>query len=43
MDRAGAARPVVTPKYDAVGLVILANMRTAGPSRREYLRLLEKV
>jgi len=37
------ARPIVIPKYNAVGLdIILANIRTAGLSRQDYLRLLEK-
>ena len=37
------ARPIVIPKYDAVGLdIISANLRTAGLSRRDYLRLLER-
>ena len=44
MVKTGVARPVVIPKYDAVGLdIISANMRTAGLSRRDYLRLLERV
>jgi hypothetical protein len=43
MVKAGVARPIVIPKYNSVGLdIILANIRTAGLSRREYLRLLEK-
>lgn len=43
MIKVGVARPVVIPKYNAVGLdIILANIRTAGLSRRDYLRLLER-
>jgi predicted RNA binding protein YcfA (HicA-like mRNA interferase family) len=38
----GTGRPVVIPTYDAVPVfVIRNNMRTAGLSREEYLRLLE--
>ena len=44
MIKAGLARPIVIPKYSEVGLdIILANIRTAGLSRRDYLRLLERV
>ena len=43
MVKAGVARPIVIPKYDAVGLdIILANLRTAGLSRRDYLKLLAR-
>jgi hypothetical protein len=43
MVKAGVARPIVIPKYNPVGLdIVLANLRTAGLSRRDYLRLLEK-
>ena len=43
MVKVGVARPIVIPKYNPVGLdIILANIRTAGLSRRDYLRLLEK-
>jgi predicted RNA binding protein YcfA (HicA-like mRNA interferase family) len=35
-------RPVVIPTYNEVDVdIILANMRTAGMSRKEYFRLLE--
>ena len=38
----GVARPVVIPTYDEVPVFIIRNnMRTAGLSRDEYLRLLE--
>jgi predicted RNA binding protein YcfA (HicA-like mRNA interferase family) len=43
MVKVGVARPIVIPKYAAVGLdIILANIRTAGLSRRDFLKLLEK-
>jgi len=43
MVKTGVARPIVIPKYGSVGLdIILANIRTAGLSRRDYLRLLDK-
>jgi predicted RNA binding protein YcfA (HicA-like mRNA interferase family) len=39
----GISRPVVIPKYDEVPVAIIRNnLRTAGISREEYLRLLEK-
>ncbi|MBM3745942.1 MAG: type II toxin-antitoxin system HicA family toxin [Acidobacteria bacterium] len=42
--RPGTLRPVVIPAYDEVPVsVIKANLRTAGISREEYLRLLETV
>lgn len=40
----GVVRPVVIPKYNEVGLdIIRSNMRTAGMSRKEYMRLLKEV
>ncbi len=40
--RAGTPRPIVIPVYDEVPVaVIKCNLRTAGLSREEYLRLLE--
>jgi predicted RNA binding protein YcfA (HicA-like mRNA interferase family) len=42
--RPGTLRPVVIPTYDQVPVsVIKTNLRTAGLSREEYLRLLETV
>jgi len=41
MTKPGVLRPVIIPKYDAVGLdIIKSNMRTAGMDRKEYFRLL---
>ncbi|MBI4829282.1 MAG: type II toxin-antitoxin system HicA family toxin [Nitrospinae bacterium] len=43
MTKPGAPRPVVIPHYASVGRdIIISNMKTAGLSRDEYLRLLEK-
>ena len=40
----GVVRPVVIPKYSEVGLdIIRSNMRTAGMSRKEYMRLLKAI
>ena len=42
-DKAGIARPVVIPKYKEVPeFIILNNLKTAGISRKEYLKLLSK-
>jgi predicted RNA binding protein YcfA (HicA-like mRNA interferase family) len=42
--KSGVARPVVIPTYDEVPVfVIRNNLRTAGISREEYLRLLSRV
>jgi predicted RNA binding protein YcfA (HicA-like mRNA interferase family) len=42
--KAGLSRPVVIPTYDEVPVFIIRNnLRTAGLSRDEYLRLLAKV
>ena len=39
--KAGFLRPVVIPRYDAVGVdIILSNMRTAKMSRERYFELL---
>lgn len=39
----GVVRPLILPKYDEVGLDIMkSNMRTAGISRKEYLKILKK-
>lgn len=39
----GVFRPIVIPKYRSIGAdIILANLRTARLTRREYLKLLEK-
>ena len=44
MVKDGVARPIVIPKYAAVGRdIILANLRTAGLSRERYLELLSKL
>lgn len=44
MAKAGVARPVVIPKYRAVGPdIIHANLRTAGLTRERYLKLLSRV
>ena len=40
----GIVRPVVIPKYSEIGLdIIRSNMRTAGLSRKEYMKLLKEV
>ena len=40
----GIARPVIIPKYNEVGIdIIRSNMRTAGMSRKEYIKLLKEV
>jgi predicted RNA binding protein YcfA (HicA-like mRNA interferase family) len=40
----GAKRAVVIPEYDEVDLdIIKGNMRTAGMSKEEYLRLLDTI
>jgi len=42
--REGVARPIVIPAYPEVPVFIIRNnLRTAGLSRDEYLRLLERV
>jgi predicted RNA binding protein YcfA (HicA-like mRNA interferase family) len=42
--KGGVARPVVIPTYDEVPVSIIRNnLKTAGISREEYLRLLRKV
>jgi predicted RNA binding protein YcfA (HicA-like mRNA interferase family) len=42
--RAGSPRPVVIPTYGEVPIFIIQrNLRTAGISRDEYLRLLDEV
>jgi predicted RNA binding protein YcfA (HicA-like mRNA interferase family) len=39
----GVSRPVVIPTYSEVSVsIILNNLKTAGISREEYFRLLEK-
>ena len=43
LSKPGIARPVVIPKYAAVGLdIIRNNIRTAGMSRDRYFELLGK-
>ena len=43
MTKFGVARPVIVPKYPAVGIdIIRANMRTAHMSRERYFNLLAK-
>lgn len=40
----GIKRPVVVPTYSEVGVdIIMANMRTAGMSRKRYFELLNQV
>ena len=40
----GVSRPLVIPTYDEVPVAIIRNnLKTAGISREEYLKLLEKV
>ena len=40
----GIMRPVVIPNYDEIPVFIIKNnLRTAGISREEYFRLLEKI
>lgn len=42
--KSGVARPIVIPTYDEVPVFIIRNnLRTAGLSRGEYLRLLANV
>jgi len=37
----GVLRPVIIPRYSEIGVhIIRSNMRTAGMSRKRYLRLL---
>ncbi|RLB16034.1 MAG: hypothetical protein DRG35_03360 [Deltaproteobacteria bacterium] len=39
----GVARPIIIPTYDEVPVAIIRNnLKTAGISREEYFRLLEK-
>ena len=39
--KAGCIRPIVIPRYDAIGVdIITANLRTAGMSRETYFKLL---
>ena len=41
--KAGISRPIVIPTYDEIPVsVIRNNLKTAGISREEYFRLLEK-
>jgi len=41
--KAGISRPIVIPTYDEIPIsVIRNNLKTAGISRDEYFRLLEK-
>jgi predicted RNA binding protein YcfA (HicA-like mRNA interferase family) len=41
--KAGILRPVVIPTYDEVPIAIIRNnLKTAGISREEYFRLLQK-
>lgn len=43
MSKPGVARPVIVPKYPAVGIdIIRSNMRTAHMSRERYFNLLAK-
>lgn len=40
----GILRPIVIPKYKEIPeFIILKNLKTAGITRQEYLKLLEKV
>jgi predicted RNA binding protein YcfA (HicA-like mRNA interferase family) len=40
----GVSRPIVIPAYDEVPVSIIRhNLKTAGISREEYFRLLEKI
>ena len=42
--KAGIVRPVVIPKYDELGPdIIRSNMRTAGMSRKKYMKLLKEI
>lgn len=44
MVKAGVLRPVIIPKYSAIGRdIIMNNIRTAGMSRDRYFDLLSKV
>ena len=43
MERPGAARPLIIPRYDAVGVDIILNlMRTAGVTRDAFFALLDR-
>lgn len=42
--KSGVKRPVIIPRYDEVPVfIILNNMRSAGLTREDYFKLLEKV
>jgi predicted RNA binding protein YcfA (HicA-like mRNA interferase family) len=42
LEKAGAARPLIVPRYDEVGKDIILNLiRTAGITREAFLALLE--
>jgi hypothetical protein len=42
-EKPGVARPIVLPEYEEVGLdIIKANLRTAGLTRQEYVKLLSE-
>jgi predicted RNA binding protein YcfA (HicA-like mRNA interferase family) len=43
LEKAGVARPLIVPRYDEVGLDIIANLiRTAGITREAFLVLLDR-
>jgi len=42
LEKAGAARPLIVPRYDEVGIDIILNLiRTAGITREGFLALLD--
>lgn len=42
--KAGVLRPIVIPKYKEIpAFIVLKNLKTAGLSRKEYLKLLQTV
>nr|MBS0020391.1 type II toxin-antitoxin system HicA family toxin [Gammaproteobacteria bacterium] len=44
LEKAGVARPLVIPIYDAIGIAIIkSNLKTAGISRERYFELLEQL
>ncbi len=42
--KTGITRPIIIPKYrEILEFIILKNLKTAGITRKEYLKLLEKI
>jgi hypothetical protein len=43
MEKAGVARPLIIPRYDAVGVDIILNLiRTAGITREAFFAVLDR-